>query len=105
MMAFDRMRSWCRLCRDGDAAMYRQISETFSWLKPKQLRDAKGRRPSDPVRPSAHARLSRNAHVIIACLRWSELLPPASQDYDERTVQVPSQTYGKLSGKCGHVWD
>jgi hypothetical protein len=29
--------------------------------------------------------------------RW----PPASQDYDERTVQVPSQTYGKLSGMCG----
>lgn len=48
-------------CRDelspaATVVRRRQISETFSWLKSKNVRDAKGRRPSDPVgTPFAHA--------------------------------------------------
>lgn len=52
----------------------RKISETFSWLNAKNIRDGKGRRPSDPVSMKDGGLRGGAGSLIRLCAETSILL-------------------------------
>lgn len=94
----------------------RQISENFAWLQPRRIRDAQGRQSSHAVRQLLHFLLVLRSSMLWSCnisthqpccvshavavagCQPADAPSSCLQDYDPRTVQVPEQIFGKLSG-------
>lgn len=115
-------KQWAYCCR--------KVQERFAWLDEKNARDIEGHLPKHPVSFQWPCRNTRqlvdvNTSCFIspgqawspcnivgidrddfkkACINWSHSRQVYTQDYDPRTVKVPPEVLGKMSGMCSSFW-